>query len=153
MKSIMQKPKVLPPTYFMVAIPLGIIFHFIAPITRLISWPWNLLGLVPLAASGTLNLVADRAFKKLQTTVKPFEESTVLMTHSVFRLSRNPMYLGMVLFLVGEAIVLGSLSPYAVAIVFALLLDAIFIRPEEKMLEKKFGEQYLAYKQKVRRWF
>lgn len=97
-------------------------------------------------------MFADRAFKKVETTVKPHEESTTLITDGVFRLSRNPMYVGFVLILLGIAIFVGSLTPYAVVIVFPILMDRIFIRGEERMLEETFGGAWLEYKKKVRRW-
>ncbi|MBW1910265.1 MAG: isoprenylcysteine carboxylmethyltransferase family protein [Deltaproteobacteria bacterium] len=99
-----------------------------------------------------LNLVADGVFKKLGTTVKPFEESTALITTGVFRISRHPMYVGMVLILIGIAVLMGSLTPYAVIPVFAVLMEVVFIRVEERMLEEKFSEAWLVYKEKVRRW-
>jgi protein-S-isoprenylcysteine O-methyltransferase Ste14 len=99
-----------------------------------------------------LNLVADRAFKKCKTTVKPFEESAALVTSGVFQISRNPMYLGFVLILTGITIFMGSLAPYAVIIIFILLLENVFIKVEEVMLEEKFSQTWLEYKQKVRRW-
>jgi len=113
---------------------------------------WNLLGVVPLVIGIILNLVADGVFKKLGTTVKPFEESTALITTGVFRISRHPMYVGMVLILIGIAVLMGSLTPYAVIPVFAVLMEVVFIRVEERMLEEKFSEAWLVYKEKVRRW-
>jgi protein-S-isoprenylcysteine O-methyltransferase Ste14 len=62
------------------------------------------------------------------------------------------MYLGMVLILLGIAVLMGSLTPYAIVVVFTVLMDMIFIRVEEKMLEEKFGKVWLEYAQKVRRW-
>jgi len=148
----MQKKEVLPPTYFLVSIVVMAGFHFLFPISIVIQFPWHLLAIIPLALGCILNLVADRDFKEVTTIVKPFEESSVLITTGVFRKSRNPMYLGMVLILIGEAVLLGSLSPYLIVIVFALLMHFVFIVPEEKALEAKFGINYLEYKQNVRQW-
>ncbi|MEJ2055043.1 MAG: isoprenylcysteine carboxylmethyltransferase family protein, partial [Calditrichaceae bacterium] len=98
------------------------------------------------------NLLADRAFKIKKTTVKPFEESSVLITTGVFRISRNPMYVGMVMILVGTAILLGSLSPYLVIIIFITLMQIKFIHTEEKMLNTKFTEAWQNYKNRTRPW-
>ena len=73
------------------------------PVADVLSWPWRALGVVAIAAGVWLNLAADRAFKARGTTVKPFERSSVLLTDGVFRITRNPMYLGMILILVGVA--------------------------------------------------
>ena len=62
------------------------------------------------------------------------------------------MYLGMVLILLGIAILMGSLMPFFVVIVFATLMEVVFIKTEERMLEQKFGSVWLEYKKKVRRW-
>ena len=151
LKKIQDK-KVLPPTYFMSSIFLVAIIHFIFPITKLIFFPWNLLGLPLLAIGGILNLLPDRDFNRFNTTVKPFEYSSKLITSGTFRLSRNPMYLGMGIFLTGESMLFGSLGPFIIPIVFVVLMHFIFIIPEEKMLLEKFHEEYKAYTNKVRRW-
>jgi protein-S-isoprenylcysteine O-methyltransferase Ste14 len=144
--------KIMPTTYLLIAMILILILHFFFPVIELIDTPWNLLGAVPLILGVVLNLTADRAFKEYNTTVKSFEESNALVTDGAFKISRHPMYLGFVLVLVGIAILLGSLSPYCVVIVFAILMEVMFIRVEEKMLEEEFGSAWLQYKARVRRW-
>jgi protein-S-isoprenylcysteine O-methyltransferase Ste14 len=119
---------------------------------RIIPPPWNLLGLVPLALGVIVNLVADKAFHKANTTVKPFEESSALITHGVFRASRNPMYLGFVLVLIGTAVLMRSLTPYVVVPAFAILIDRMYITVEERMLAEKFGAEWERYRQSTRRW-
>lgn len=126
--------------------------HFVWPISKFIYFPWNLTGLVPIAIGSLLNLIADKSFKEKKTTVKPFEESTHLITNGVFKISRNPMYLGMGLILLGISISLGSLTPYLVVLIFIFLMDVGFIRAEEAMLEEKFEKEWIEYKKTVRRW-
>jgi len=148
----MKGKRVLPPTYLFLSIVVMVAFHFLFPLAKVITLPWNVLGVIPLASGIVIDLVADKAFKKRGTTVKPFEESTALITSGVFRVSRHPMYLGFVLILTGAAVFMGSLMPYAVIIVFAVVMDVVLIRVEEQMLEEKFGEVWLEYKGKARRW-
>jgi protein-S-isoprenylcysteine O-methyltransferase Ste14 len=148
----MKTRTVLPPTYTLVAILLMLIFHFVFPYARIISLPWNLLGLLPLVAGVVLNLLADRAFHDADTTVKPFQESTTLITGGVFRISRHPMYLGFVLILIGVAILLRSLTPWVIVPFFIVVMELVFIRIEEKMLAEKFGLEWVAYQKRVRRW-
>ena len=148
----MEDKKVLPPTYLLVAIVLMLALHFLLPVYKIVPMPWNVLGVIPLACGIALNLVADRAFHQAQTTVKPFEQSAALITSGVFRITRNPMYLGYILILVGVALIVRSLTPYAVIPVFAILMDRVFIRVEEQMLEENFGQSWLEYAKKVRRW-
>ena len=148
----MKSRKILPPTYLLIAIAVIVILQFLLPLAKIIPVPWNIFGIIPLACGIALNMVADRAFHQASTTVKPFEESTTLITSGVFQFSRHPMYLGFVLILSGVAILLGSLIPYFVILVFVILMDRVFIRVEEQMLEEKFGQAWLEYKRSVRCW-
>ena len=146
----MKKP--LPPTYLLSAIVLMTILHFLFPWRHILTGLWRLLGVVPFLTGLTMNLAADRLFKQHETTVKPFEKSTFLIVSGVYRISRNPMYLGFVLVLLGIATIMGSLSPWIVVPVFAVLMDVVFIQTEERMMAAEFGESWLAYKARVRRW-
>ena len=148
----MGKKRPLPPTYLFTAIVVMVLLHFLFPIVEVVPYPWLLLGCVPLIFGITLNLIADKAFKQNHTTVKPFEESTYLITTGVFRLSRHPMYLGMLFILIGIGILMGTLMPFLVIPVFALLMEVMFVRTEERMLADKFGETWQKYQANVRRW-
>lgn len=144
--------KVLPPTYLLVAIILSLLLHFTFPVTTIVQNPLNLIGLFPLMVGVALNLIADRDFKRNQTTVKPYEESGTLLTEGVYRYSRHPMYLGFVLILLGISLFLGSISPNVIVIIFAILMEIVFIRVEEEMLNETFQEEWRQYKSKVRKW-
>jgi len=151
-----EEPKagkpVYPPTYFMASVLLMIGLHFLAPVKQLIGSPYRYLGLVPLAAGLTLNVWGSRLFDRSGTTIKPFETSSSLVVRGPYRISRNPMYLGMVFSLLGVGTLAGSLTPLAVVPVFGYLIDRRFIRPEEAMLEQAFGSRYATYRERVRRW-
>lgn len=144
--------KTLPPVYFLGAIIVEVLLHFLLPLHQFLVFPWRLLGLVFLVIGIVLNALADQTFKKHETTVKPFEESTALVTGGVFNISRNPMYLGMTLILLGLGALLGSATPFAIVPVFTVLLDRVFIVQEEKMLVDTFGDQFRQYRNQVRRW-
>lgn len=146
----MNRP--LPPAFFLSALVLAVVLHLVLPLARILDWPWRWLGAAPLAFGCALNLIADQAFKRRGTTVKPFRESSALVTDGVFRISRHPMYLGMVSIVAGAGLLLGSLSPLLVAGALAALLDRVFIRAEEPMMESVFGEDYRDYRRRVRRW-
>lgn len=147
-----KRGKILPPTYFLSGIVLTLLLHILIPFIQIIEFPFNLLGLIPLIISGILNLAADNALKKFNTTVKPFETSTFLVTTGVYSISRNPMYLGMFLFLLGESIILGSIGSFIIPILFMIVINERFILSEEKMLGAEFQEEYLKYCKDVRRW-
>jgi protein-S-isoprenylcysteine O-methyltransferase Ste14 len=144
--------KVLPPTCLLIAMLAMPILGFFFPMRRIIPPYWNLLGLLPLGIGVLLNLFADQALHQAQTTVKPFDESSSLVTRGVYQISRNPMYLGFALILVGIAVLLTSLSPYLVVVLFIYLIDRVFIQVEEKMLHGKFGDQWEAYSKRIHRW-
>lgn len=148
----MAGKKILPLTYLLIAIVVMAVFHFALPIIQVILGLWRLIGLLPLAGGIGLNLMADRALHQANSTVKPFEASTTLITTGVFQISRHPMYLGFVLILIGLAVLLGSLTPYFVIPIFAILMDRVFIQIEERMLKEQFGQTWLAYKARIRRW-
>jgi protein-S-isoprenylcysteine O-methyltransferase Ste14 len=126
--------------------------HFFMPILKITPYPWNLTGIVLLIIGVCLNLVADAAFKRERTTVKPFEKSSALIVSGVFTLSRHPMYLGMILILLGIAILMGTLSPLIIVALFGILMELVFVETEERMLGEQFGERWLAYRNNVRKW-
>ena len=148
----MNRPKVLPPTYFLIALLAIPLLHFLLPLLQIIPQPWNLFGIFFIMVGIVFELAADRLFHQAGTTVMPFAESQALVTSGVFRVTRNPMYLGFALILCGVAGLFGTLTPFLVVPVFMILIDGRFIWPEEMMLEQKFGQGYLDYKKKVRRW-
>ena len=149
--SSATKP-VYPPTYFVVSVLLMVGLHFLVPVKQVISSPYRYVGLVPMAAGVVLNMWGSRLFDRTGTTIKPFESSSSLVVQGPYRVSRNPMYLGMVAFLLGAGVLAGSITPFLVVVGFAYLIDRRFIRTEEAMLEQKFGSQYASYRARVRRW-
>lgn len=74
------------------------------------------------------------------------------VARGLFRISRNPMYLGMALLLLGISCWTANAVAYALVVVFCLYLTEFQIKPEERALQALFGQEYLAYKARVRRW-
>lgn len=147
-----MKNQLFPMGVTLICLAVMLVLHFILPAGTLIPSPWNLLGLIPLACGIAVNLAADRAFHQAGTTVKPFEESAVLVTGGMYRISRNPMYLGFVLILAGVALLLGSPTPWIVVPLFALCVNWLYIAVEERMLAARFGTAWKEYAAAVRRW-
>ena len=144
--------KVMPTSYLFVALLLIILLHYTLPIVTIIASPWNLVGLLPLILGVVINVIADLDLKRGKTTVKPFQESRILVTDGAYRISRHPMYLGFVLILLGISLLLGSASPCVVVILFAILMELLYIREEESMLEEQFGQEWSQYRSRVRKW-
>ena len=147
-----MRKRILPPTYFVMCLVCEIGLHFAFPVARIVAFPYSLLGISLIIFGAGLNVWADSLFKKHRTTVKPHESPTALVTSGAFHLSRHPMYLGMFGILLGAATLLGSVVTFVFPILFAILMDAIFIPLEERNLEEIFSERYLDYRKKVRRW-
>lgn len=93
-------------------------------------------------------------FRLARTTVDPRhpERTARIVTHGIYRFSRNPMYLGFVLLLLGLAIALQSAVGLPVTAVAASFLHRFQIAPEERWLSERFGAEYVAYRARVRRW-
>jgi protein-S-isoprenylcysteine O-methyltransferase Ste14 len=141
-----------PPVYLLLCLALMVLVHLLVPGATGLGFPWRALGILPLVLGIGLNLAADRSFKRHGTAVKPLGKSTVLVTSGAFRVSRHPMYLGFVLILLGVALLMGSLTPVALVLGFALFMDRVFVRYEERKLEATFGQAWLDYSKRVRRW-
>ncbi|MFC1523722.1 methyltransferase family protein [Thermodesulfobacteriota bacterium] len=94
------------------------------------------------------------AFRKLKTTVDPRypEKVSKLVIIGIYKHSRNPMYLGMLLALIGFVIYLGSPSGTVIICLFVSFINKYQIVPEEKVLQEKFGEDFAHYTRSVRRW-
>ena len=148
----MTRGKVLPPVYFLFALLAMGLLHGMVPVLHVLARPINLVGFLPFLAGIVLILLSVRVFGRLGTTVKPFQESSRLATDGPYRFTRNPMYLGMALILLGIALALGTVTPLLVVPLFMLLMTVKFIRVEETMLAAKFGDEYQQYKTRVRRW-
>ncbi len=148
----MNYQKILPPFWFLLSIILMVGSNWLLPVKQLITPPFNYGGLGAIVVGIFMVVSCDRIFRQKGTTIKPFEESSSLVQEGLFHYSRNPIYLGMVVFLFGLWFFLGSLTPVAVIPLFIWLIQEKFIKEEEQMLSDKFGEEYQQYETKVRRW-
>lgn len=144
--------RVLPPVWLLLALVASFALDRWWPITRFIPAPWNYLGFLPLVFGALMSVSAAGAFRRVGTPVVPFETSTSLVTGGWFRVTRNPMYLGLTLILLGVALIDGTLGAFLPLPVFVAILHFRFIRAEERFLEAIFGERYRSYRLQVRRW-
>ncbi len=113
-------------------------------------WAALALGLLSLAFMA----LAIRSFSRARTTIDPRhpERASSLVTGGVFAVTRNPMYLGLVLLLTAWAVFLGSPWLLAGPLVFGLLINQFQIAPEERAMRDKFGQAYADYCKRARRW-
>jgi protein-S-isoprenylcysteine O-methyltransferase Ste14 len=136
-----------------ILIALPILFHYLIPVMIVIPKPYSYLGVALMLLGFVLMAWAAMLFRKVGTNFQLHGGGSVLITSGPFRLSRNPMYLGMLIWLIGLAILLGSLITFLFPALFFLLANFLLIPLEEKDIEQKAGKEFIEYKRHVRRWF
>ncbi len=114
------------------------------------GWPW-IGGAVMLAGAALLGWAAV-AFRAARTTIIPREHPSALVAAGPYRFSRNPIYIADCVILAGWCVAIGA--PWGLLLVplLGVILDWLFIRPEEKVLDAELGEPYRRYRAQVRRW-
>jgi protein-S-isoprenylcysteine O-methyltransferase Ste14 len=148
----MTPRKINPPHYFLLALLVMVDLRFAVVSPALLGvWAWS--GILPLMAGLAIVLSAARQFTLAGTNIVPLTPSTALITDGMFAWSRNPMYLGLTVMLVGAALLIDRALPWLVVVAFVITIRLRFIRHEERLMEATFGAEYLAYRQRVRRWF
>jgi protein-S-isoprenylcysteine O-methyltransferase Ste14 len=138
--------------YFLILLVLSVLLNFIFPVPAFLSPPSTYSGFLIIGVGFILALWSRSLFLRNSTTLQPSEEPTSLVTSGPFRISRNPIYLGMAAILLGVAVLQGTLVTLAFPVIFVTLIEFFIIPGEERKLEKIFGEPYRDYKKSVRRW-
>lgn len=119
---------------------------------KLLDRPAVLVGLLPLGIGVWLLVSARRAFARAKTTVMTFDPPNRLVTTGPFAFSRNPMYLGFFLVLVGAAVLAGYAVGFIAPLIFFVLAQAWYIPFEERAASAAFGGDYDSYRAVTRRW-
>ena len=148
--------RIFPPAIPLGAILLGVGLNWLWPISLRFAVPrperYWLGGLIVVGAMIVLGLWSVVLFRRGGQSENPWKPTRHIEERGPFRITRNPMYLQMVLVCIGFFILLMNWWILALAPVAAWLLQRFVILPEEAYLEGKFGEAYLSYKRRVRRW-
>ncbi len=145
-------PRLLPPVWLLLALGTMVLLHRVTPGPTLLSGPARWVSGVIVVLGMSLVVGTAQSFRRARTTIRPFEVSEVLLRGGLYRYSRNPIYLGMVVTLAGAALMLGTTTPWIMVPAFVTVISRRFIRMEERMLEAQFGEEYREYCAAVRRW-
>jgi protein-S-isoprenylcysteine O-methyltransferase Ste14 len=150
----MLKTKIPPPLYMLAMVGLMWLLDKHLPLYRWLNEPWNDLGLALVGAAVLGDAWSLALYFKAKTTPNPLAptKTSQLVVSGPYRISRNPMYLGLLLILTGWALYLGSLAPWLAPPLLVLILNKQQIEPEEAILAAKFGRAYAEYRQRVRRW-
>ena len=144
--------RILPPRLVLILLAGMAMLYVLLPGPTLVAFPYTLAGGVVVALGLAVTLSGARLFARTGTNIRTFNEPGVLVTGGLFRWSRNPMYLGFVLFLLGTAIMLGTATPFLAPALFAVVADRWYIAFEERAMQQKFGAEYAAYMGRTRRW-
>ena len=145
----------IPPPIWLLTFGVGMWFIAGSPYGYRVDIPF---ALAPALLFGLIGLYYPIAgilrFRNAKTTINPhrLEETSSLVDDGIYRKTRNPMYLGLLLILTGWAVWLGSLTNLVLIVLFMLVITELQIKPEEKTLRKLFGHDYEEYCRKVRRW-
>ena len=151
----MTMTKLSPSALFLMTFTVGIVLSWVIP------WQVSLLsdtslvrflGIVLLLISLALNTLSYRAFQKHNTPYAPFSHPQVLIQHGIFGLSRNPVYLALILSQLGLAFVFDSMWLLLCSVSLFFALDYLIVPQEEKLLAHTFKETYVHYKKVTRRW-
>jgi protein-S-isoprenylcysteine O-methyltransferase Ste14 len=143
--------KIHPPLLAGVLVLVTLALHFMLPEERTVGWE-QVIGLLFVAVGAGLSSFAAAIFQARDTTRKPWGEPTAFVVQPPYTWTRNPMYLGLATTLLGLAIFFGSIAMLLAPAVFFAVIDRILIPREEETMERIFGQDYVAYKDRVRRW-
>lgn len=141
----------IPPALIVYSIILMVLSFFFLPDYNLIKFPFDLAGLLISFPGFIIMGKTNDSFKKHNTTTA-IKESSHLINEGVFAKSRNPMYLGMFLLLLGFSILSTNIIAIATPFLFITIIRIAIIPKEEKLMHTVFGDEYLEYKKKVRRF-
>ncbi|WP_028347955.1 methyltransferase family protein [Bradyrhizobium murdochi] len=141
---------VRPPIAWGLAVLAGFALHWLMPLPFLLPAGW--LGAIVFAAALALVAWAISTMTRAGSNVPTNLPTTTIVEAGPYRFTRNPIYLGMVLGLIGLAIAFNSLWLLVTLVPFALVIRYGVIAREEAYLERKFGDVYRRYRARVRRW-
>jgi protein-S-isoprenylcysteine O-methyltransferase Ste14 len=145
--------KIPPPLVGLLAATIAYLLAQALPTPRL-ALPWQHVA-GPLALLGAcVSAAGFHAFWRARTTIDPLQpqRASTLVTTGIYAFSRNPMYLGLLITLVGWAMYLLSAAALIGPMFFAAYVHRFQVVPEERLLERGFGPAYARYRERVRRW-
>ncbi|TAM50991.1 MAG: isoprenylcysteine carboxylmethyltransferase family protein [Acidobacteria bacterium] len=152
-----KAPRVLipPPVLFVAALLLGVVVHRIVPVAAAPPPAVPLLRLAGLAlfvCSGVLAAASFVTLDRHRTTFRTDRPVSALVTSGPFRLTRNPMYLSLMILIAGVSALVNSFWPLALLVPVVVVVQRLAITPEERYLAELYGSAYGQYCRRVRRW-
>ena len=141
-----------PPLIYLAALAIGVALHYLAPTPFLPRGFAYGAGAVLIVIAVCIIMSGRQVMLKAGTAIRPTVPTTSLVTEGPFRFTRNPLYVGTTLLYLGIALVFQSLWALALLVLVLAVMQRWVIEREERYLERKFGADYLRYKERVRRW-
>ena len=128
------------------------LLHWATPLSQLHVYTNQVLGIILGVGGFGVMMWGWWLFKRYHIAICPTAKTDRLVTSGVYRVTRNPMYLGVVCMLLAVAIFVGTFPFYLATAVYFLVINNVFCPYEENKLSEAFGDTYISYKNKVRRW-
>ena len=144
--------KIHPPVLLLIHIGVAWLLGKFIVLPVVVSPLFRNIGLGLAGIGFLLGVLSFYAFTKARTTLNPHGSVTSIVSSGVYRFTRNPIYLGMALMLIGFPLAFGNVWGVLFVLAFIPLMNTLVIEHEEAYLEKKFGEAYTGYTSRVRRW-
>ena len=143
---------VLPPLLYTGTIVISLLLHWFKPWYLTHSWPVRLVGIGLIVGAAVLGIWGERTLKRGGTNVNPMQPTLAIVSNGPYRFTRNPLYLALVGLYLGITLAVGRAWPLVFLIPVLLVTHYGIIKREERYLAGKFGEPYLEYSKRVRRW-
>ncbi len=144
--------RVPPPLIALAVILASIAIDRLAPLAVPLAGHWKTVGAAVVIAGLAIIGASALSFYRARTAIEPWQPTSRIISTGVFRWSRNPIYLAFLVVQVGAGLYAGNAWMVLATPLTAVLLVWLAIGKEERYLERKFGAEYTAYKDRVRRW-
>jgi len=146
--SSMVHPPIIALMFIVIAYFLGRFVPLPLPVPGIL----RSIGLVLTFVGFLLGIGAFMEFRRARTTLDPHGSSKQVVTSGIYRFTRNPIYLGFLLMVIGLPLNSGLYWGIVMAPFYVFIMNGLIIQHEEAYLERKFGETYTSYTSRVRRW-
>lgn len=141
-----------PPRIAFVMLALAAVLHLALPHADTVAFTAPRVAPALFIVGFATMISAWWLFRRHAVAICPTAPTARLLTGGIYALTRNPMYLGMVLMMLGLALYFGTLPFYVAALAYFIVIDRVFCKYEEEKLEAAFGDEYRGYRTRVRRW-
>jgi protein-S-isoprenylcysteine O-methyltransferase Ste14 len=141
-----------PPITYLISLGAGFLIQYAFPVSPFPPTASRVAGVALWVAWASLMLGATLQFRRARTSIVPVRPTTAIVSGGPFRFTRNPIYLGLACLCAGTACWFNSLWPLVTLVPAVAIIHTTVILREERYLERKFGDEYRAYRRRVRRW-